>query len=270
LLSFVTSMRSDKGPHRASNQDSAGCSDDYVFVADGVGGHAGGDVASWTITHRLMSSLASLDTRAVDVDRIREAIAVANAEIGLRAEREPALDGMSTTFTGLFCAEDAVRIAHIGDSRAYLVRDGAGRRMTRDDSYVQLLVDAGQVDEEDAFSHPLRNVILRSLGGSLDDPAGLTLLSVPARPGDRWLVASDGLTDYLPEEEVLTILAAAQDTEAAAEALLQATLAADPGDNVTLAVSDVVEVAELPRPRPYLFVGAAAEVDPGTIGDLSR
>ncbi|HEY3436310.1 MAG TPA: protein phosphatase 2C domain-containing protein [Actinotalea sp.] len=268
-LRLTTAMRSVTGPHRASNQDSLGCSDDYVFVADGVGGNVGGDVASWTVTHRLMSALATRHARDLDTDELRVAIAQANAELGLRVQREPALSGMATTFTGLFCSEGAVRIAHIGDSRAFLVRDGVGRRMTRDDSLVQLLVDAGVIEPEQADHHPNRNVILRSLAGSLADTDGMTLLSVPAQVGDRWLVASDGLTDYVDEPQVLEMLASAPSPEDACEALVAAALEADSRDNISVAVSDVVDSAD-PQARPYRYLGAAASDDQGSVGDLSR
>ena len=239
-FSLMTAMRSVTGPHRSSNQDSAGCSDAYVFVADGVGGHVGGDVASWTVTHRLMADLAPWDTRTWDATRLRAAIAVANAELALRVGREPALAGMATTFTGVFCAAGAMAVAHIGDSRAYLVQDGRARRVTRDDSLVQMLLEARMIHEDDAQHHPQRNVILRSLGGSVTDPEKMTLQSVPSRVGDRWLLTSDGLTDYVAEADVLEILTEAATPEAAADALLAAALAADSRDNITVAVSDVV------------------------------
>ena len=203
-------MRSTTGPHRNDNQDSIGCSTDYVFVADGVGGHIGGDVASWTVAHRLMAGLAPTAARTLSDDELRELVGVANAELRLRSDREPALTGMSTTFTGLFCTDDAVRIVHIGDSRAYLVRGGHGRRMTRDDSLVQMLVDSGAIDGADAPYHPQRNIILHSLAGDSADAAALTILTVPAVVGDRWLVCSDGLSDYVEEDVFLPILAEAE------------------------------------------------------------
>ena len=267
-LSLVTAMRSVTGPHRASNQDSLGCSDDYVFVADGVGGHAGGDVASWTVTHRLMSSLATARSSDFDADQLRVAIAEANAEINLRVQREPGLRGMATTFTGLFCTEGAVRIAHIGDSRAFMVRDGEGRRMTRDDSLVQMLVESGAIEAEEADHHPHRNVILRSLAGSLADTDGMTLLTVPVRAGDRWLVASDGLTDYVTERAVLDLLGRGTPDEAA-DALVAAAVGADSRDNISVAVSDVVD-GPAPTGRPYRYLGAAAAEGTGRAGDLSR
>ncbi|NTW40055.1 MAG: serine/threonine-protein phosphatase [Cellulomonadaceae bacterium] len=265
---MVTAMRSVTGPYRGTNQDSVGCSGSYVFVADGVGGHAGGDVASWTITHRLMSALSPVGRRPLDAEHLRELIAVANADLSLRVRAEPELRGMATTFTGLFCGEGTMTIAHIGDSRAYLVRDGQLRRMTRDDSLVQALVDAGVIDEAEAQHHPRRNVIMRSLAGSATDAQEMTLLTVPTQVGDRWLVASDGLTDYVTEDELGGLLAGG-DVEVAADRLLAAAEAADSRDNVSLAVSDVVATADL-ADAPYRYLGAAASPTRGAVADLSR
>jgi len=268
-LSLVTAMRSVAGPHRCDNQDSVGCSTDYVFVADGVGGHVGGDVASWTITHRLMASLAPTATRTLSEDELRTLVAVANADLRLRGDKEPALAGLSTTLTGLFCTDDALRIVHVGDSRAYLVSDGAGRRMTRDDSLVQMLLDSGTIDDAEAPYHPHRNIILHSLAGDPGDADALTVRTVPTAVGDRWLVCSDGLTDYVDEDELLALLAGAESPEAAAEALLAAALDADARDNVSLAVAEVV-AADSSTDRPYLCLGAAASPDVGRVADLSR
>ncbi|WP_051480360.1 PP2C family serine/threonine-protein phosphatase [Cellulomonas sp. KRMCY2] len=265
-------MRSVTGPYRSANQDSVGCSSEYVFVADGVGGHAGGDVASWTVTHRLMSLLAPVGSGALDVEGLRTAIARANADLALRVQREPSLAGMATTFTGVFCADNVVRVAHIGDSRAYLVRDGQGRQVTRDDSLVQMLLDSGAISDAEADHHLHRNVIVRSLAGAPDDAHDVTVLIVPAQVGDRWLVASDGLTDYVPETEILAALITAPGPDAAADALIAAATAADSRDNISVAVSDVVSCEEggSPDARPYRYLGAAASPESVVVGDLSR
>ncbi len=266
-IRLVTAARSVTGPHRADNQDSVGCGPRFAFVADGVGGHAGGDVASWTVTHRLMAVLATRDLIRVTPDELREMVAQANADLALRVGREPRLRGMATTFTGLFCADDEVRVAHIGDSRAYLVRDGHGRRVTRDDSLVQALVDQGAVDPRDAQHHPQRNVILRSLSGDAADAAGLTLLHVEACPGDRWLLTSDGLSDYVPEQELLGLLASAPTPHEAAESLERAALEADAHDNVSVVVCDVAE-GDPPGDEAPRYLGAAADESQGHVGAL--
>lgn len=257
-LSLVTAMRSVAGAHRSSNEDSTGCAPGYAFVADGVGGHAGGDVASWTVAHRLMSALASVDTPQFTAENLRAAVAEANADLAQRVRREPELTGMATTFTGVFCADDAARVVHIGDSRAYLWRAGRGRRVTRDDSLVQLLVEAGVIDEAEAPHHPRRNVILHCLAGDAADTAHVTVLEVDARPGDRWLMTTDGLTDYVPEEHVLALLGTDGGPEAVADALVGAALDADAWDNVSVVVADVVPAQDAAAREPEV-AGAAAE-----------
>lgn len=269
-LSLVTALRSVTGAHRAQNQDAAGSATGYAFVADGVGGHAGGDVASWTVTHRLMAALRAADAGRWSDEDLREALAVANADLAVRVRREPGLAGMATTFTGIFCGEDTMRVLHIGDSRAYLVRDGVGRRVTRDDSLVQLLVDSGILSAADAAQDPRRNVILHCLAGDAADATHTTLLEVDAEPGDRWLMATDGLTDYVPEDRVLALLRDAATPEAAAESLVAAALEADAWDNVSVAVADVV-VGDAPEPGAAAHVaGSAADEALGAVLDLTR
>ncbi|GGC00113.1 PP2C family protein-serine/threonine phosphatase [Cellulomonas carbonis] len=270
--SLVTALRSVTGPYRASNQDSVGCSTEYAFVADGVGGHVGGDVASWTVAHRLMSALAPRDARRMSRDELRELLAQANADLALRSARDADLAGMGTTFTGIFCGDDDVRVVHIGDSRAYRLRDGRLERVTRDDSLVQLMIEAGQLDEATAQHHPQRNIIVRSLAGRRRDPEDVTILDEPAAAGDRWLLVSDGVTDYLTDDDVAAMLADATDVEDAADRLVAAAEAADSRDNVSVVVCDVVagDVAGADGGRPYRVDGAAARDELGTVGDLSR
>lgn len=248
---FATAMRSEAGPHRSSNQDSAVAGSRFVAVADGVGGHAGGDVASRTVTRRLAETLGAQDAAALETAALRDVVADANAALRRRAGSDPLLSGMATTLTGLVAGERVVRVVHVGDSRAYRVHAGAGELVTHDDSLVQRLVDAGAITAEDAPFHPQRHIILRSLAGDDDDAAGLALLELPAVVGDRWLVCSDGLSDALGEDDVLTLTATAATPEAAADALLTAALAADARDNVTLVVADVVaappDAEDVPR-----------------------
>jgi len=270
-LTLDTALRSVAGEHRSHNEDSAGCAPGYAFVADGVGGHAGGDVASWTVAHRLMSALAASGPDRFTAEDLRAAVATANADLAERARSDPSLAGMATTFTGVFCAEEAVRVVHIGDSRAYLWRDGEGRRVTRDDSLVQLLVEAGVIDPAEAAHHPRRNVILHCLAGDAEDAAHVTVLEVDARPGDRWLMSTDGLTDYVPEERVLALLGTPGGPEAVAEALVGEALDADAWDNVTVVVADVVaaraDTPAGPGGERVRLAGAAADARlPATAG----
>lgn len=267
--SFETALRSVTGNHRRSNQDSAGCTDAVVVVADGVGGHVGGDVASWTVVRRLLADLGALDdVRTASISDLAEHVAAANADLARRVEHDPALGGMGTTFTAVVCGEATVRLLHLGDSRAYLLRDGTGRRVSRDHSLVQLLLDSGEIEESEAVDHPNRNVILRSLTGSPEDPPGLQLREIEARAGDRWLLASDGLTDHVDEARCLELLAAAASPQEAVDALAAAAAEADARDNVTVAVADVVLRAAAPEGSVRLE-GAAALDELGDVGDLA-
>ena len=249
-------MRSEAGAHRSTNQDSLVAAGPYVVVADGVGGHAGGDVASRTVTRHLAQALSALDVAGLDAVALRAAVADANDALRRRATGDPLLSAMATTLTGVFGGEGVVRVAHVGDSRAYRLHDGQGELVTHDDSLVQRLVDAGAVAEEDAPFHPQRHIILRSLAGDPDDAAGLAVLELPAAVGDRWVLCSDGLSDALGDDEVLSLAAQAGSPEDAAQALLDAALGADAHDNVSVAVCDVV--ASPPRPDEPRWLGAAA------------
>jgi PPM family protein phosphatase len=265
-LSLATALRSVVGAHRAINEDSAGASTDYAFVADGVGGHAGGDVASWAVSHVLMRALSHQDARDLDEAHLRGHLTVANAELAQQSCRDPRLVGLGTTFTGLFCGEGVMRVAHIGDSRAYRVRAGSGTLITRDDSYVQRLIDSGLLKPTKAWLHPQRNLILRSLTGALSDADHITVDEVDAAPGDRWLLCSDGLTDYVDERSVIRVLTENGDRGSAADQLISAALGADARDNITVAVCDVL--ADEPEGlRATYYVGAAEQTWPDVVLD---
>lgn len=242
---------SDIGPHRATNQDAAFTAPWGAAVADGVGGGPSGDLASAALVHRLVAGAGGASDAEALLVRIREA----NWDLRAHVLRDPSLQGMSTTFTGLFVGSPgAVLVAHSGDSRGYLLRDGWFTRETRDDSYVQALVDHGLLAPEAAASHPRRNIITASLGGGEDDVVSVSERT--ALPGDRWLLCSDGVTDYAPEPDVAAILRAADDPRQAAADLVAFALEAGSLDNVTAVVCDVVEDAAA-REAP-VFSGSAA------------
>ncbi|MFH8252368.1 PP2C family protein-serine/threonine phosphatase [Microbacterium sp. B2969] len=243
----------DVGPHRAVNQDAAFTASWGAAVADGVGGGPAGEVASAALLRRLVAEADG----ALDLDELAISLRIANWELRARAERDPALEGMATTFTGLLVTPaGGLVLAHTGDSRAYLLRRSAMSRETRDDSFVQLLVDSGVVRAADAASHPHRNVITASLHGADDDL--VVLAEREARPGDRWLLCSDGVTDYLPDHAIATLLDDG-DPLTAAQAIVDYALSAGSRDNVTAVVCDVVTDAV--RHSSAHFHGAAAEVD---------
>lgn len=261
-ISFVTAMRSVAGPYRSNNEDAAAASPAFAIVADGVGGHAGGEVASGTVVRHLARALEGADVAALDPDALRALVAEANDALRRQVAERPDLEGMATTLTALVRGDGVLRVVHVGDSRAYRLHgDGerTGQRVTHDDSLVQELVDAGAIRAADAAHHPQRHVILRSLGGDAEDAGDVTVLEVPAVPGDRWLLCSDGLTDELDDDGLLAVAAAPGTAEDAAAALLAAALEADAHDNVTVVVCDVVAEGEAGGSAAVL--GAAAPTD---------
>ena len=224
---------SDVGPHRAVNQDAAFTADGGAAVADGVGGGPAGDLASAAFVHRLAAG--RLDD--LGAEQLAVVVRLANWDLRAHVERDPSLDGMATTFTGLFVARDGgLLLAHTGDSRAYLLRDGDLTQQTRDDSFVQALVDQGLVSVEDAASHPRRNLITASLSGAERDAA--TVAAHDAVQGDRWLLCSDGLTDYVADGEIRSALMRHADPTEAAAACVALALEAGTRDNVTVVVCD--------------------------------
>jgi len=227
---------SDIGPHRANNQDAAFTAPWGAAVADGVGGGPAGDLASAAFIHRLAAGRFD----GLEPVQLADSVRSANWDLRAHVERDPSLSGMATTFTGLFVGRDGgLLLAHTGDSRAYLLRDGVLVQVSRDDSLVQVLVDRGLVSMADAASHPRRNIITASLSGAERDAA--TVTGYEARVGDRWLLCSDGLTDYVPDAEIRALLGRHTDAAAAAGACVAVALDAGTRDNVTVVVCDVVE-----------------------------
>jgi len=243
---------SDVGGFREANQDAAFVAPWGAGVADGVGGGPAGDLAAAALLHRVVAGGASVVDAAELILRVR----VANWDIGAHVRRDPALAGMATTLTGIwFTHTGTLLLAHTGDSRAYLLREGHLIRQTRDDSFVQVLVDQGLVTDEDAMTHPRRNIITASLRG---EPSDLVRVSerVPMR-GDRWLLCSDGISDYLPDDAIADILGGVADAGAAAQLMVAAALQAGSRDNVTAVVADIAEAPT--RDGAPTFAGAAAE-----------
>ena len=250
-LSLSAGVCSDIGGYRDVNQDAAFVAPWGAGVADGVGGGPAGDLASAALVHRLVAGGDRVPDASALAVRIREA----NWDLGAHVRRDPALAGMATTLTAVWFSErGALLLAHTGDSRAYLLRGGELIRQTRDDSFVQTLVEQGLVRAEDAMTHPRRNIITASLRGEATD-----LVRVAERypvAGDRWMICSDGVSDYLPDDAIGEVLSAALDPHTAAHELVSLALEAGSRDNVTAVVADVVEGAA--APRPVRFAGAAA------------
>lgn len=252
-------VRSDVGAYRDVNQDAAFTSPFAAAVADGVGGGPSGDLASASLIHKLITLQGRLPSAENLVERLR----AANWDLGAHVRRDAALAGMATTLTGVWLtADDALVVAHTGDSRGYLLRDAVLARQTRDDSYVQALVDRGLVRPEDAWTHPRRNIITASFSG--DDEDTIRVETRDVAPGDRWLLCSDGVTDYVPEAELAAILREVDVPAAAARAIVDLALEASSRDNITAVVCDIRDDAAPLRSVPVL-AGAAAHRWPEVI-----
>jgi serine/threonine protein phosphatase PrpC len=236
---------SDVGRVRRSNEDSVYCSaESGVFVvADGMGGHAAGEVASaiaseW-IAERLCGACLTMELEQVE-DRFRTAFVEAGREILRQAAENTARLGMGTTATVLLLREDGPYvIGHIGDSRAYLVRDGSIRQVTRDHSWVQEQVDRGMITPEQAKNHPQSNIITRALGTEAYPTPDL--YNGMLRAGDLFLLGSDGLTDMVSEEHLLAILEAEDDPERAVTRLVREANMAGGVDNISAVVARIGE-----------------------------
>jgi serine/threonine protein phosphatase PrpC len=221
---------------RPNNEDAYFAGPCLLAVADGVGGHAAGEVASATIIEAL-APLADTDPGYDLVGRLLAAVVEGNAAIARRIAEDPTLGGMSTTLTAILFGGSRYCLLNIGDSRTYLLRDGALEQLTRDDSYVQLLVDQGHISPEAAGSHPQRNLVLEALTGEAVKEPAMTVRE--ARAGDRFLLCSDGLTDVVAREALAEALRDGEPRECV-DRLIALALEAGTRDNVTVIVADVV------------------------------
>lgn len=246
---------SHTGLLRDGNEDSAYAGPRVLAVADGMGGHAAGEVASAVA----ISALAPLDedTPASDLlDALRARAVTANEHLRDMVAGDPALDGMGTTLTAFLFAGSRLGMLHIGDSRAYLLRDGVLAQITHDDTLVQTLVDEGRISEDEASSHPQRSLITRALDGR--DGVDFDLSVREARDGDRYLLCTDGLTGPVGRLETLQEALAIPDVQEACDRLVQLALRGGGPDNVTVIVADVVDGAGRRDGAPVI-AGAAAE-----------
>jgi protein phosphatase len=222
---------------RAHNQDSAFVGPDLVLVADGVGGGAAGEVASATTAYAV--SAVAMARRDDDPTRVlADAVRTAQEQVRRGVELDGARAGMATTLTAVLTNGERFALAHLGDSRGYVLRGDELIQITRDHTYVAHLVDEGRLSAGDAEHHPWRNVVTRTVNG--DPRAHADVLPLALRPGDRVLLASDGLTDLVGEGELHDHLVRHGD-DAAVEALLDLALSRGGRDNVTVVAASVVE-----------------------------
>ncbi|OMC02470.1 serine/threonine protein phosphatase [Mycobacterium sp. NS-7484] len=228
--------RSDRGLVRANNEDSVYAGARLLALADGMGGHAAGEVASQLV----IAALAHLDDDEPGGDllsKLDAAVGQGNSAIAAHVEADPELDGMGTTLTAILFAGNRLGLVHIGDSRGYLLRDGELTQITKDDTFVQTLVDEGRITAEEAHSHPQRSLIMRALTGHEVEP---TLIMREAKAGDRYLLCSDGLSDPVSQETIHEALQI-EDVAESADRLIELALRGGGPDNVTVVVADVVD-----------------------------
>jgi len=255
-LTLRYAAHSDRGLIRDGNQDSVYAGPRLLAVADGMGGMAAGDVAS----NIVIGALAPLDEDVPGdalVDALRSAVESANQQLRETVNANPQLEGMGTTLTAILFSGSKIGMVHIGDSRAYLLRDGEFAQITKDDTYVQMLVDEGRISAEEANSHPQRSLLTRALDGRDVDPE----YSVrQVLPGDRYLICSDGLSGVVSAETIADTLREYSDPAQCVERLVQLALRGGGPDNITVIVADATD-QDILEAAP--IVGGAAARDRG-------
>lgn len=255
-IEFRCAARSDVGLVRSNNQDSGYAGPNLLVLADGMGGPAGGDIASSVA----IAHLVPLDSDSYPSDKmlplLREALMDAHDELSDRSRRDKDLEGLGTTCIALMRSGNKLAMVHIGDSRAYVLRGEALTQVTTDHSFVQYLVESGQITPEEAEHHPNKNVVLRVLGDSQADVTPDETIR-EAVVGDRWLLCSDGLSGVVSPETLGAVLAEIDDPGECAEELIRLALRAGGPDNITCVVADIVEPGSYPVGPPQI-VGAAA------------
>ncbi|GGJ88648.1 putative serine/threonine phosphatase Ppp [Pilimelia anulata] len=263
-LTLRYAARSDRGLIRDGNQDSVYAGPRLLAVADGMGGMAAGDVAS----NIVIGAMAPLDDDAPGdalVDALRGAVETANAQLRETVAANPQMEGMGTTLTAVLFSGTKIGMVHIGDSRAYLLRDGEFAQITKDDTYVQMLVDEGRISPEEASSHPQRSLLTRALDGRDVEPE----FSVrQVRPGDRYMICSDGLSGVVSFETIAQTLAEIPDLQECVQRLVQLALRGGGPDNITVIVADATD-ADIVESTPVVGGAAASDRGMATAADES-
>ena len=247
-------VRSDIGLLRDGNEDSAYAGPHLLAIADGMGGHAAGEVASAVA----IATLAPLDGDTTGIDMLQalaDAIEKANAELRNISIADPATEGMGTTLTALLWSGDEIALCHIGDSRGYLLRDGEFQQITHDHTLVQSLVDEGRLTPEAAASHPQRSLVMRALQSSV--PAEPDLAILKANVGDRYLLCSDGLSDVVSDETVHKTLMQLTDLDEAVGQLIDLAIRSGGPDNITCVLADVIDTDAGAEPTTDVIVVGA-------------
>jgi PPM family protein phosphatase len=241
-LQFNAIAQSDLGLVRDGNEDSALISANLIAVADGMGGHAGGEVASAIAINTLQQLLPVINDPAIDLDSRADLFLNISYEVDaeiLRVSKEkPELSGMGTTLTALSLSDNQVDLLHIGDSRCYRFRDNKLEKLSYDHTVMQELLDQGRLTPEEVFDHPQRSLLTQALmGDSGIDPV---LMSYEVKAGDRFLLCSDGLTNVLSELEIIKTIKATAEDKLLVE-LIKETKAKGAPDNITIVWAEIAE-----------------------------
>ncbi|MFJ5547153.1 PP2C family protein-serine/threonine phosphatase [Streptomyces sp. NPDC093225] len=283
-LSLRFAAGSHKGMIREGNEDSGYAGPRLLAIADGMGGQAAGEVAS----SEVISTLVQLDDDIPGSDILTQlgvAVQRANDQLRVMVEEDPQLEGMGTTLTALLWTGQRLGLVHVGDSRAYLLRDGVLTQITQDHTWVQRLVDEGRITEEEATTHPQRSLLMRALGSGDHVEPDLSIREV--RAGDRYLVCSDGLSGVVSHQTLEETLAGYHGPQETVGELIQLALRGGGPDNITCIVADVLDndsgdtlaaqfndspvvvgaVAEKPH---HLFDGGAMQTPAGRAAGLGR
>jgi protein phosphatase len=238
-LSLRFAAGSHKGMIREGNEDSGYAGPRLLAIADGMGGQAAGEVAS----SEVISTIVALDDDVPGSDILTSlgtAVQRANDQLRMMVEEDPQLEGMGTTLTALLWTGQRLGLVHVGDSRAYLLRDGVLTQITQDHTWVQRLVDEGRITEEEATTHPQRSLLMRALGSGDHVEPDLSIREV--RPGDRYLICSDGLSGVVSHQTMEDTLASYQGPQETVQELIQLALRGGGPDNITVIVADVLDI----------------------------
>ncbi|CAN5348733.1 protein phosphatase 2C domain-containing protein [soil metagenome] len=246
---------SHAGKIRSNNQDSGYLGTHLFVVADGMGGHAGGDVASAIAAKRVAEADGEYASPEDAEHALQSALIAANSLLAETVFEHSELTGMGTTVSGILRVGNKVALAHIGDSRIYRFRDGKLEQISSDHTFVQRLVDSGRITPEEAAVHPRRSVLMRVLG-DVDAAPEIDTAIHEVRPGDRWLLCSDGLSSYVSEDKIGQILQTVRTAQGAADRLVKESLDHGAPDNVTVVITDIDDTG-VSGTAP-LFVGSAA------------
>lgn len=244
------------GKIRSNNQDSGYAGAHLFVVADGMGGHAGGDVASAIAIKHIAEADHAFSSGAEAVAALEAALISANGVLAATVFDHGELTGMGTTVSGMVLVGSEVAIAHIGDSRIYRLRGSTLTQITSDHTFVQRLVDSGRITIDEAAVHPRRSVLMRVLG-DVDATPEIDTMVEQTQQGDRWLICSDGLSSYVPEDKIVAAFGSDHDAQEVAERLVKESLDQGAPDNVTVVIVDIDGSGDAAH-HPAATVGSAA------------